>query len=241
MNNSQKMILVPVEKYDRMVKQMTADQELPSVQTAGDEFTRIDAQMHKVLNSSDSKNEREKAIEFSQLLQKYLMQKGVLNNFPDKRDVSIDEYNETIDASQRPDIESLVKLLPKTYKNAARALLGYLLESGSVSWNSKNQLIHKSKTYENINIFDVLNDCVKRKKPEARGLHFFLSVLNQINTPLALISNPAVRDRINQSPLSFSRSSVGPSRTSTPNSKDSLRFSLSDDSTIVERNSWSKL
>lgn len=239
------MILVPVEKYERLQKQVVQEQELPSVQTVGDEVSRIDAQMHDVLNSVNNKNEREKAIQFSQLVQKLLLQKGVLNSSVNKRskDDSLYEEEDGENELRRADIASIVRLIPNTYKNSAKVLLEHLLQSGVVSWNDHRHLIYKSQTYHNINVVDLINDCVKRKKPEARGLQFFLTILSQIHTPLSFITNPTIKEHLSRANVSHSPSNLtirSPKITSTPKGK-SMQYSITDDESTLERSkSWSK-
>lgn len=240
-------MLVPVEKFERMQKQLTEEQ--PSVLTAGDEASRIDAQMHGVLNSANKKNEREKAIEFSQLLRKYLLQTGVLHAdglvAKKLREYDTDEHNESVGDNQKAEIDSIVRFMPKTYKNAARALLEHLLENGKVRWNYKKQLIYRSKAHESMNIVDLLNDCVKRKKLEAKGINFFIIILKEIHTPLSLISNPTVKERLSKN-VSANLSDIldAPGSSSTP--KKNLDYSFTDDdddeSTLEGANqTWKKI
>lgn len=237
------MILVPVERYERMQRQLTQEQELPSVGTTGDEMTRIDAKMHKVLDSVNSKNEREKAIEFSQLLQKYL-QKGKINSARRDDDDEDEENEDGVGERQRADINSIVRLMAKTYKNSARVLLNHFLDSGEVSWTENRHLVYKTQIYHHINIVDVLSDCIKRRKPESRGVNFFVAILKQINTPLALINNPDIRERLSRANLSQSPSRFGsPKLSSTPRP---FNYSMTEDETETtlensKNESWSKL
>lgn len=253
MNNAQKMILVPVDKYERMQRQLTQQTDLPSVQTIGDEASRIDAQMHAVLDSANTKNEREKAIEFSQLLQKYLTQKGTFatNRLKRPRNDDYDDYDEdeteNLNEGVQAEIKSIVRLFTKTYKNSAQTLLEHLVSSGKVAWNENRQLIYKTKTYHSMNIVDLISDCVKRKKPDARGLQFFITILGQINTPLSLIANAQVKNLLSKANISRSPSSSGfdktPRGASTPNQTQRFSYSLTDDSTVNNSRdqTWSKL
>ncbi|KAJ8678027.1 hypothetical protein QAD02_013814 [Eretmocerus hayati] len=87
MNHARKMVIIPEEKFARMqtdkrpitpppldrIAEQSSDK---TVQTVGDNLSRLDAEMYAILASKSKIDERDKCIKYLQILRRYLFFKG---------------------------------------------------------------------------------------------------------------------------------------------------------------------
>ncbi|KAJ8671598.1 hypothetical protein QAD02_002857 [Eretmocerus hayati] len=115
-----------------------------SLQTVGDNLTRLDAEMYDILNSKSITDEREKCRRYLQVLRRYLFFK---ENERDA-DVSGDAgHNDANPAGEsiptRLTEESIIENLPLTHWEKARDLLRHwqTFEPDRFRWNAKGNVI----------------------------------------------------------------------------------------------------
>ncbi|KAJ8686090.1 hypothetical protein QAD02_021884 [Eretmocerus hayati] len=133
-----------------------------TVQTVGDNLSRLDAEMYAILASKSKIDERDKCIKYLQILRRYLFFKG------NERDV---EQSGNIDSTvlentEEPPIteESIVEDLPLAHANSARNLLMYWqnFEPDRFKWNAKgnSEILKNAKR-----LTDPLKKAPKRAPP----------------------------------------------------------------------------
>lgn len=207
MQHAQKLVLVPKERLEKLQKNQD---NLPTIQTPGDNITRTDAEMHKLLNDSKT-SDIEKAKLYTQLLQKFLFQKGMIkekvienendnlldmeNNFSILSDIS--EVEKTVTNGKNS--EDIVSSVPKAYRVKANGIMKHLLRSGDVDYNEKLELVFKNQVISGTNITDLVNDAVRKRKtaPVPKGRTFFAKALASVHMPFEFIGNEDVKKLIN--------------------------------------------
>lgn len=213
MQHAQKMALIPADKMERMQRasgeNIISNNPAPSMQTPGNNLSRIDTEMFNLLNDQLGLNDRDKANLYVQLLQRFLIQKGILNNTRDyepkpvKTALTEEMQREAQETTEMRDKnEVIVSSLPRVYQTNGRALLRYVLNSGKLDWDDKNQIIYKGQKFEETNILDLIHDTVRNRKnaPPAKGRDIFISILSELNTPHVLITNESFKSEFLSSP-----------------------------------------
>lgn len=206
MLHAQKFVLVPQERLEKLERsQETAT--LPTTQTPGDNASRTDAEMHKVLNSPG--DDIEKAKIYAQLLARFLFQKGTMKN-----KIDVDTLLDLEDKSEPNDnfsvlsnitrdetviykknLNAVISTVPRNFKTKAAGLLNHLLASGVVDWNEKYELVFQNKVITGTNIIDLVNDTLRNRKSVAppSGRTIFAKALSQVHTPQEFIGNDDVK------------------------------------------------
>jgi len=173
-----------VKKY-ALVPEDLINKHVPSKEHMSD----LDRDMHKILTSSLSEDEKVKL--YYELLQKKL---------------HLAEYNtpivkvpaeEKVESSEGDVNESfIIKSVPKNLKRYAENLIEVLKKNKSVvSWDTKNgELIVKNQRLEGTNISDLFYMLFRNTHRNFPGKTTFMKVLKEIKVPRYLIRNTYLED-----------------------------------------------
>lgn len=159
MEHARKMVIIPEDAADRVYSSVAQDghgarslqppppppppaaaatvsnptdasQILDSIKTPGDEFSRLDDEMSRILNSNDFQDNREKWKIFFQTLQRYLffIQKSRIKpaDFPNTNFSQDTGNNDAEEQNDRMSMKNIVATVPKKYTDKAQKLLNYL-------------------------------------------------------------------------------------------------------------------
>ena len=114
-------------------------------------------------------------------------------------EVNIVAENNCEQHTNKLDVESILIGIPKCYKNRARALLHFIADSPSISWDARGQMIVNSQVIESSHLTDLLKDCIHEYKSfTPRGVQEFYTALQQNPVPLSLITNLSRRRFLQQ-------------------------------------------
>jgi len=194
MEHARKMVLVPHECVERLQHQ----QNFKTVQTPGTVTSRLDAEMNEILNSPLYKTDREKWLQYSQILKRYLhfneASKPAISD--QQEDAAIDE-SATADTAKSQDSPQLqldiVGCVPKKFQPMAAQLLQYLGFHKNIAWDEHGVVSIDGAQIAGANIIDLVNHCMRtRKRPNPRGYSEFARALRRINTPHTYIGNKKV-------------------------------------------------
>jgi len=90
-------------------------------------------------------------------------------------EVNIVAENNCEQHTNKLDVESILIGIPKCYKNRARALLHFIADSPSISWDARGQLIVNSQVIESSHLTDLLKDCIHSQR-SSRILHSIITI-----------------------------------------------------------------
>ena len=185
MEHAKKLVLLPQECLERL---QDFPSQLSSSQTPGTTLSRLDAEMHRILNADD-KNEREKWTRYQQVLQRYLHFKDAAV----KKDTTTSGDSETKKNSDIEKIdEVIIESLPQKYRNKATKLLRSLRDAGNVKWDNNQLLINGALVHGHI--VDLVNDAMRaRRGNPPHGHREFASALRSASIPLEYIGNQRVK------------------------------------------------
>lgn len=204
MERVKKMVLIPQETIERMQLEQSSigksdhdfsasnNESAPeasstlkttkTVQTPGDNLSRLDGKMREILDSTNYTTENEKLKEFLQVLQRYLFftgekHKSTLNSNP-------------IENSMQEQI--ILSSVPKIHQRKAKLLIDHLKANKSrINWNELGTVTIDGQKLRNSNIVDLINDAARsRKNVQAVGRKQFASILRETSTPREYIGNP---------------------------------------------------
>ena len=207
MEHARKMVLIPKESVDRL-QALSVHGKLNSVQTPGTTTSRLDAEMNDILNSVDNMTEREKWQRYSQVLQRYLHFKDVLDNSKKSRNDDVEEGEEenadnSIDqGAPSTSVDArIVESVPSKFQNKARNLLQHLRICGNVTWNKQGTTFVDGTVVRKANIIDLLNDAMRERKnhPPPAGHLQFAAALQQAGVPREFIGNSRILHHLNAS------------------------------------------
>ena len=199
------MRLVPYYEYDEHpdsflpVTKVRADDEIDTkqdnyfrlinaetVQTPGTPLTRLDKEMHGILNS-DHTDDREKWLRYREILQKYL------HNLPPKstsqqKTVSDQKQNEKPSETRVTDDE-ILNTVPAKFKIKAQKLLDFARNAANIDWNDKG-VVKVDGVEIKGHITDLVNDAVRfRKTFSATGRKPFSQALRRAGLPHEFVGN----------------------------------------------------
>lgn len=239
MQHTRKMVLIPAERFDRenlgnqiiqksnisrqisqsgINKDQNENPELNSIQTLGDNLSRLDSEMYNILFSKQFNNDYEKSKNYLQVLQRYL-------HFKEKERRGIQEYNLTSDTvnenlqenlqnltaesekssnylSFKNDIihKSIIDSIPKSYQKKALVLLEIWEKTGKISWDNQGLTSINGNIIVNSNIKDFLNHISRRRIgiQDPIGIKEFIKFLIESDTPKNLIGNKDIVTQMKQ-------------------------------------------
>lgn len=184
------MVLIPSETLAKL--EGMQQQTLKTVQTPGTELTRLDHEMHRILNS-DPKDEGAKWKMYQQVLQRFLRLTEEMRGHHLEKMETTDVEKPAEDPQDVADMENIVmESVPARYKVKARLLYKTLQNTPNnvFSWNDKGTVSINGKPIENSNVVDLVNEAMRaRKTVKAVGREQFVSLLRSINVPREYIGN----------------------------------------------------
>lgn len=216
MERARKMVIVPEEVYKNNLQQdqQTTSSYVPlnniteseSVQTPGDNLSRLDAEMVEILNSKKYLNEQDKCKHYLQVLRRYLFFKD------HERERDSMNVTDEVEAALLPlSEEAVIESVPKIYVQKARRLIKHLKshEPGRFKWENTGTVILDNKLISGSNITELLNSVLKKKVDDLpTGFEEFKNFIASSETPENLIGNKQVlntRDVIESSIRGFKR------------------------------------
>ena len=199
MEHARKMILIPRESVDQLVQSKT-------VQTPGTSLSRLHAEMSEILNSSQSKTDREKWKRYHQVLQRFLNLKEVKDEAgkirkkkTERMDLedgfastgkSSKESGEFVEEKSGEFDINILENIPATFRKNGIKLLQSLKSDGRVTWGPTGAVSIDGSAVRGSNIIDLISFAMRSKKEEApRGLRQFAHTLHTASIPKEFIKN----------------------------------------------------
>lgn len=203
MDHTRKMVLLPEDNYKYLTSQSLQLDLLRTTQTRGTNLSRKDDEMHEVLESSLSADEKWKRYE--QLLNRYLFFKNSL-----KRKLDSDSDTVTKEDSHGIPITKIIATLPKNSKKTGENLLDFITSADGkhkITWDEKGVVKVDKKEIHGSNIIDLVNDITRKRKTfTAVGRNTFVNILNELGVPREFIGNTDLVKALNKSATSSNRS-----------------------------------
>lgn len=149
----------------------------------------LDAEMKSILDRTDI-DEYEKAVQYSQVLEKYISVKRQLSR-PTPIPL-IDQTQQPKPATPTISNKSTIELgqFPTQYRNRAQNLLNHIENKTDLKWNDRGELLVDGAPFAGSHIVDLIDDTVRHKKTERPlGSETFIDALLNSNVPRTLIGN----------------------------------------------------
>ena len=199
MERAKKMVLLPVEQVERLqrvtatshnstVPEDDRNTKLQTTQTVGDNLSRLDDEMKRVLNSNTFVTENERLKHYIKLLQRYLFFRG---EKPQKSTVSNDNY---VDGSDLDDYKKIVTSVPVIYQRKTQQLLEHLKNfKDRISWDVEGTVTLDDEEIHGSNIVDLINLAARHRKTfKPIGGKEFARFLKSIKIPQEYIGNKEI-------------------------------------------------
>lgn len=189
MEHARKFILLPRESLDKLEEMKNKIPCTNSVQTPGDELSRLDNKMSEILNSKNITDETEKWKIFEQTLQRFLRMMAHL-----RIPTESDQENPIIKIEAKnylPD-EAILESVPGKYTLKAKLLLRALHNTANsiLTWDEKGVVTIHGSAIQGSNIIDLINEAMRpRKTFNPVGRTQFARLLREINIPRECIGN----------------------------------------------------
>lgn len=170
-------------------------QDSASVQTTGDNLSRLDAEMYDIIRSKKFVDEREKCKYYLQTLRRYLFFKDNERHAEHgSSEREIDEIEAML--SPLPD-DDIIESVPKAQAKKARLLLKHWrsYDPSALKWDSTGQVIIDGKLVAGSSIVELLNDSLRKKtlaEEAPTGRFQFAKFIGASETPNNLIENKEV-------------------------------------------------
>lgn len=230
MDHARKMVIIPAERYESsninkhtiidhgfntssLNKNLDTPQpekiELNSVQTVGDNLSRLDSEMYDILTSKKFNNDYEKSKNYLQVLRRYLILKenerknfSLMSNENVELDENIADIEDSIiekaikkgtHSTPRVGIneEAILETVPNTYSNKAKLLLAYWQKTGKIGWDNVGVTNINGVAIPNSNIKDLLNYVLRKRRTVSPpvGVSELITFIFESKTPETLIGN----------------------------------------------------
>ena len=181
----------------------------PVPDTLSDSVLSLDDEIKRVLEST-SLSDHDKALNYEQVLNKYLNRVDHVNSrhihTPRSLNQSVglphqDPFEKTLKLEKR-----IVDSLPKTLQKKGGVLLDHIKETTDMTWNERGELVVQGQTLNGTNVSDLIHEILRSRKlgikPE--GWSVFANSLKESNIPVDLIGNKARWDSTDDVDLSKS-------------------------------------
>ena len=209
MERARRMVIVPEDAIERAQSTPAESTKIivpsevsgeNSMQTPGDNLSRLDAEMFDILHSKKGvKDVHEKCLNYLQVLRRYLFFRESERSSSSSSDAlrEIDEIDETLAPLTE---EAIIDSVPKAYQRKVRLLLRHwkTVAPERLKWSNAGTVSIDGRTVERSNIIELLNDVVRRKRgkndeEEAPvGRMEFSKFVKTSDTPTNLIGNSEV-------------------------------------------------
>lgn len=225
------MVIVPEnETFDRVQQQQQqegqgAASDGASVQTTGDNLSRLDAEMYDIIRSKKFTDEREKCKYYLQTLRRYLFFKDNERHAEHgNTEREIDEVEAMLSPLTDDDI---IESVPKVHAKKVRLLLKHWrsYDPNALKWDSTGQVIIDGKLVPGSSIVELVNDALRKKtftNDAPAGRFQFAKFVGASETPNNLIGNKEI--------LKIAGRLNSPSNTA----KRRMRASVSDSPSVSE-------
>ena len=168
----------------------------------------LDDDMKTILDRKDL-DDGTKVTLYNQVLRRY----NVLADKHVKEPVRVVTVNESV-TGPRPGVEpgpgsegavrasssgleaTVVDTVPKTMQAKARRLMEHLKRD--IAWTARGELIHEGVPVVGINVVDLVNDLLPKRKTDPTGWQPFARQLRTINLPMELVGNVVRKAYIRQ-------------------------------------------
>ncbi|KAF4530050.1 hypothetical protein B566_EDAN018292 [Ephemera danica] len=158
----------------------------------------IESQLDSVLSDA-SLDDRNKWKKYSDIFQR-LMLRLKESNEPVSLKIEESTDNFGLRESAQPNVERIVREVPKIYQNKAGLLLDRIQQS-EIKWNERGEITVHGIKVPGSNISDLVNDVLrKRKDSNPIGWQKFSEELHRINVPQEFIGNPDRKKIIRREP-----------------------------------------
>ena len=182
----------------------------PVPDTLSDSVLSLDDEIKRVLEST-SLSDHDKALNYEQVLNKYLNRVDHVNSRHIQRPPH--SSNQSVGLPHQDPFEKTLKLekrivdsLPKTLQKKGGVLLDHIKETTDMTWNERGELVVQGQTLNGTNVSDLIHEILRSRKlgikPE--GWSVFANSLKESNIPIDLIGNKARWDSTDDVDLSKS-------------------------------------
>ena len=237
MERARKMVIVPAERYktltpnketvlknqvvrenqnEKLLEDPRENVELNSIQTVGDNFSRLDSEMYDILRSKKYNDDYEKSKNYLQVLRRYLLFKenerkdafltsNDFNQTPLEHLGNIDESIlgnvENVNHSTAPVTdEDILKSVPNTYLKKAEEILSFWKKTGKISWDNKGVTNIEGVIIQDSDISELLNYVLRKRvtvKPPV-GKNELIKFMHKLDTPQLLIGNEEIINELDK-------------------------------------------
>ena len=196
MERARKMILVPegsttpAAPVPAVEAPVAAEEK--SLQTQGDNFSRLDTEMYDVLRSKRARDDYEKCLNYLQILRRYLFFRDSERSAERETNHEIDEIEETLAPLSEEDI---LQGIPKVHTRKARLMLRHWRTAvpERLKWDNAGTVSIDGRQIPHSAITELLLDALRKKNAEEPAGRFeFAKFLKTSETPVNLIENPKV-------------------------------------------------
>lgn len=226
MKHARKMVIIPAEQYENDMslsnhKIQNIDNftplrsklengennklELNSIQTPGDNLSRLDSEMHNILFSTKFNNEYEKSKNYLQVLRRYLyFKENEIKEFQNEENVNTNEtindfttieneksFTNRSNSEDNFSKDSIINSVPKSYQKRAKQILENLNESGKIQWDENGVTTIDGSIISNSNIKDLLNHLTRKRvsTDDPAGAKELVRFIYETDAPINLIGN----------------------------------------------------
>ena len=219
MERARKMVIVPEETLQRLRNAGTTLEPVPaaqpqqqtesntspkdpSIQTTGNNLSRLDSEMHDIIHSKTIADEYEKYLKYLQVLRRYLFFKEDERSIERQRD-AVQRGIKEIDTVSAPlSDDKILENIPKSYERKAKLLLRHWRTAAPdrLKWDNTGRITLDGKKIEGSDIVELIKDVVKKKSDgrpllgddKTVGIMEFAKFIKTSETPRELIGNERV-------------------------------------------------
>jgi len=183
--HSKKMLLVPAETI--------LGQQDPYAKKMSD----LDIKMDQIMKRKDL-DEFNKVLQYQQILEEYLaVRQKLLRPTP----IPIIEQQKDQPTSATPVVnnknnedskvvDTVLKSVPKSYKNKAERLLTIMKDIPNLTWSDKGEMVLDGKRFDGSHYVDLVNDVLRKRTTKIPiGWEALASELGKVNIPQDLVGN----------------------------------------------------
>lgn len=188
MEHAKKMVLLPYETVERLEHA----QKLNSVQTPGNEMSRLDNEMSRILSSQTS-DDAARWKDYQQVLLRFLrlVEEGRVVPSPETTDNDTKPSPSTRNESVFNE-ETIMSSVPQKYRTKAKLLFNALknVPNNVFDWDDTGTVSIHGNRIERSNLIDLVNDAMRaRKSISAHGVQEFAKMIRDCNMPREFIGN----------------------------------------------------
>ena len=219
MERARKMVIVPEETLQRLRNAGTTLEPVPagqpqqqtesntspkdpSIQTTGNNLSRLDSEMHDIIHSKTIADEYEKYLKYLQVLRRYLFFKEDERSIERQRD-AVQRGIKEIDTVSAPlSDDKILENILKSYERKAKLLLRHWRTAAPdrLKWDNTGRITLDGKKIEGSDIVELIKDVVKKKSDgrpllgddKTVGIMEFAKFIKTSETPRELIGNERV-------------------------------------------------